>query len=63
MILYDKQYLKYFRYGQSIRHLSEYPSVSLFETFRSNRPFICNYHQTIKQLDKKNILWKIEMNL
>ena len=24
------------------------PSVSLFETFSSNRPFICNHQQTIK---------------
>ena len=24
-------------------------SVSLFETFGSNRPFICNYYQIIKQ--------------
>ena len=30
-------------------------SVSLFEAFASNRPFICNYHHTIKQWDK----WEI----
>ena len=39
------------------------PSVSLSETFSSNRHFIFNYHQTIKQWDKRNILWRIEINV
>ena len=42
---------------------SEYPLVSLFETFASNWPFICNHHQTIKQQEGKNILWRIEINV
>ena len=38
-------------------------SVSLFETFVSNWPLIYNYHETIKQWDKRNILWRMEMNV
>ena len=30
--------------------------VSLFETFASNRPFICNHRKTIKKQEEKNIL-------
>ena len=35
--------------------LEEYPPVSLFETFASNRLFICKRHQTIKQYSRRNI--------
>ena len=33
------------------------PYISFFKTFTSNRPFICNHHQTIKQKYRTNILW------
>ena len=39
------------------------PSVSLFETFTSNRPFISNYHQSIRQYDIINILLMTDMNV
>ena len=39
------------------------PYVSLFETFESNQTFIFNHHQAIKQWNRRNIMWGIEINL
>ena len=37
------------------------PPPSLLESFASNQPFIFKNQQNIKQWDKRNILWEIEM--
>ena len=46
--------MKYFEYVQNMR---------ILDTFARNWPFICNDHQIIKQYDRINILWRIEMNV
>ena len=48
MIFYDKQYLKYFKYEIKYATLEGiFPYVSFFETFASNRRFICNHRQPL----------------
>ena len=37
------------------------PPPPLLESFASNQPFIFKNQQNIKQWDKRNILWEIEM--
>ena len=54
MILYDKQYVLDMDKVCEIRMNTS--SVSFFEIFANNQPLIFNYHQTIKQWDKRNIL-------
>ena len=60
VILYGKRYLKYFRYGQDMHGYNKSPPP-LLESFASNQPFIFKNQQNIKQWDKRNILWEIEM--
>ena len=45
---YDSRYLSKFKYEQNILERIS-PYISCFETFASNRPFICHHHQIIKQ--------------
>ena len=53
---------KIFRIWTKEAILERIPDCNFFfETFASNRPFICNHHQTIK--DRINILERIEMNV
>ena len=63
MILYESNIWNISDMGEVFKVRMNTPSFSSFETFASNQPFTCNYHQTIKIWDNRNILWRIEMNV